>query len=351
MSDNKYILVIRFSALGDVALTTPVLRAVDPGDYKILVLSRSSYADFFNHLEHIWFFKAELNARHKGLAGIIRLVRDINRDYNITRVIDLHGVLRTWIIDLLYRVKGIRVYRIDKGRKGKKKFIKYKIDVKLPHTLERYNDVFRKAKLNTGKPIIPSFRLSDKAEKKATDTIRDIVPAGYDIIGISPFAKHKTKSWETDNISNLMELIHSEHRVYFLLFGGRDEVASLESLASSFSNSYVIAGKYNLETELAIISRLRLMISMDSANMHLAALSGIRTVSIWGGTHPAMGFAPSGDQEHIIIQTPNSELGCRPCTVYGKGDCIRRDIKYKCMELIDHRLVFRHIEESGLLRI
>jgi ADP-heptose:LPS heptosyltransferase len=349
MSDLKYILVIRFSAIGDVALTTAVLRAVDPGDHKILVLSRSSYADFFNHMERTQFFRADLNGRHKGLTGIIRLVRDINRNFKITQVIDLHSVLRTWIIDLMYGLKGIRVNRIDKGRKDKKKFIKHKINIELPHNIERYSDVFRKAKLITGNPIIPSFTISDEVEKEATKIISHIVPKGYDIIGISPFTKHKTKSWGIDNIRSLMQLLLSEHKVYFFLFGGREELSGLETLSSSSVNCHIIAGKYNLEKELALISRLGFMISMDSANMHLAALSGIPTVSIWGGTHPAMGFAPYGNQEHIIVQTPDSELGCRPCTVYGKGDCIRKDIKYKCLKLIDHKEVFRHIKESGLL--
>jgi len=351
MTDIQYILVIRFSAMGDVALTTPVLRSVDKGNDKMLVLTRPSFADFFFNFEGVEVFTADLERRHKGLAGIIRLVRHINRDFNIKQVVDLHSVLRTWLIDLLYILKGTKVYRIDKGRRGKKKFIKYKNEINLPHTTERYSDVLKRAGLNIGTPLIPSFRLSDEANRKATEIIRHNVPAGYVIIGISPFAKHRTKSWGVDNIRKLMQLIQSEHDVYFFLFGGKEEATGLESLASSFDNCHIIAGKHSTGTELAIISRLRLMISMDSANMHLAALSGIRTVSIWGGTHPAVGFAPAGDQEHIIIQTPNSELGCRPCTVYGKGECVRKDVKYKCLNLIDHRAVFRKIEESGLLRI
>lgn len=335
--------------MGDVALTAPVVRAVDPEAHKILILSRSSYAEFFNQNDSAEVIKADLKGRHKGLTGLIRLVRDINRDFKISQVIDLHSVLRTWIIDLLFRFKGIKVCTIDKGRKAKKRFIKSKDIVNLPHTTKRYSDVFRRAGVNIGDPVIPSFRPSFEDNRKALEIFRNNVQPGRILIGISPFAKHKTKSWGVENISRLMSLLQTNYDVFFFLFGGNEEVAGLRSLATPFDNCYIIAGKHSTGTELEVISRLRVMISMDSANMHLAALSGTRTVSIWGGTHPLTGWAPSGNQSHIIIGVGMDVLECRPCTIYGRGNCIRKDIKYKCLIDIKPEMVYSKIKESGIL--
>ncbi|MEA1887391.1 MAG: glycosyltransferase family 9 protein [Bacteroidota bacterium] len=348
MADDTYILVVRFSAMGDVALTAPVAGAAETGTGKILFLTRSAFADFFINMDGVEVFKADLGGRHKGLTGIIRLFSDINRAYRIKCVIDLHSVLRSWIIGLLYRLKGIKVYSIDKGRRDKKNFIKYKKEINLPHTTDRYRNVFRKAGFNIRSARIPSFNISNKAKEEAAEIIRHNVPAGYTIVGISPFAKHRTKSWGIENVRELMQTIRSEYDVYFLLFGSREEVAGLISLASS-GKCYIVAGKHKLETELAIISRLEFMISMDSANMHLAALSGIRTVSIWGGTHPLTGWAPSGDQQHLVIGISMNDLDCRPCTIYGKGECLRKDVKYKCLKDIKPEMVYTRMKQSGIL--
>ncbi len=329
--------------MGDVALAAPVIRAVDTPDCRMLILTRAPYAAFFSGLKNAEVFKADFSDRHKGLCGIVRLVRDINREYRIRHVIDLHSVIRTWIICLIYRLMGVKANRIDKGRNDKKKFIRDKRGPVLPHTTSRYADVFVRAGYKVDRPVIPSFDIAGEPMKEALGIIERYAPAGSLLIGIAPFAMHETKSWGSQGIKKLMQMINSGYNVFFFLFGGMNEINELNSLASGFNNFHIIAGKYGLQTELSIISRLRVMISMDSANMHLAALSGISTVSIWGGTHPATGFSPVGGQQHIIIQTPDHELDCRPCTIYGKGECIRKDIKYKCLRSITPETVFERM--------
>ena len=340
MKDRQHILVIRFSAMGDVALATPVLRSVDTGTDKILVLTRPAFKTFFENLENLDVYTADLGGRHKGLRGLIRLFRDINRDHNIKLVIDLHSVMRSWLTGFLYSIKGVKVYRIDKGRKEKRDLLKGKLKKYLPHTTDRYRNVFARAGYKLGGLIIPSFIPGEAAEEEARELISKKVPASAALIGVSPFARHKAKMWDIRKMKKLMGLLTEHKQVFFILFGGRDELGGLEQLAAGFDNSLVAAGRYRLDTELAIISKTDLMISMDSANMHLAVLSGVATVSIWGGTHPMAGFAPAGDQGHLIVQTPTEDLDCRPCTVYGKGKCIRRDVKYKCMEGISPEMVY-----------
>ncbi len=345
MSEREYILVIRLSAMGDVALSVPLIRAADTGSYKVLVLTRSFFAGFFSNIEGLEVFSAETGGRHKGLAGIVRLYRDINSSYRIRMVLDLHSVLRSWLLGSLYLIRGTRVYRINKGRKEKRDFIKHRLRSDLPHTIDRYRDVFSKAGFSVGEPVIPAFSLSGDAEKKADELIAGNIPAGHMIIAVSPFAKHWTKMWPLSKMESLMTLLSEREKVSFLLFGGKDEAADLELLADMFANSLVVAGKHDMQTELALISRVTFMISMDSSNMHMAALSGIPTVSIWGGTHPDTGFAPLGSQPHTQIGLRLEDPDCRPCTVFGKGECIREDVKYKCLEDISPDMVYNKIKE------
>lgn len=83
------------------------------------------------------------------------------------------------------------------------------------------------------------------------------------------------------------------------------------------------------------------MISMDSSNMHMAALSGTKVISIWGGTDPLTGFGAWQQPDEYSIRIPVEELTCRPCTVYGKGTCRRGD--FACMEWLTPEMVFEKL--------
>ncbi|HKL67566.1 MAG TPA: glycosyltransferase family 9 protein, partial [Bacteroidales bacterium] len=291
MARTEYILVIRLSAMGDVALTVPVLRGLNPGNKKIAVLTRPVFEKFFSGIDNIEICTVDLEGRHRGLVGLFRLAKDISRTYNVVSVIDLHSVMRSWVLGFLLSVRGSVVYRIKKGRREKKAFIKTHTAGDLPHTTQRYRDVFIKAGIETVGLIIPSFHPGEDAENEAGVLMQEVTGPGALAIGISPFAMHSTKSWDTGKTLALMKLLDREKDVFFFLFGGREEAGRLEELFRELKNIYIVAGRHSLSTELALISRLGFMVSMDSANMHLAALSGTRTVSIWGATHPAMGFA------------------------------------------------------------
>ncbi|HNV67091.1 MAG TPA: glycosyl transferase family 1, partial [Bacteroidales bacterium] len=86
---------------------------------------------------------------------------------------------------------------------------------------------------------------------------------------------------------------------------------------------------------------LDLMVAMDSSNMHLAAMTGVETLSIWGGTHPRAGFSAWGMPPENQIQIPDTELTCRPCTIYGKGTCRRGDLA--CLEWLTPEAVLQKI--------
>jgi len=335
-----HFLVLRTSAMGDVALITPVIRAMRKTypDVEITLVTRPSFAPFFDSTEWLQLFFPDFNGRHKGLAGIFRLYSDLKDHGKTGHVIDLHDVLRTKIIRLLFRISGIPVSVIDKGRQDKRDVIKGKNKTKLKHTVERYCDVFGKA----GFSISPGAEVSILPSSVAMGRISEL-PLLEDVIniGVAPFSRHSLKVWPGEYMARLLKMISQKHKVKYWLFGGADEKDKLNDLQGSLAGSYVVAGRLSLSEEIALLSRLDLMISMDSSNMHMAALSGTKVISIWGATDPVIGFGAWQQPDEYSIRIPVEELECRPCTIYGKGKCRRKD--FACMMWLTPEKVYEKI--------
>lgn len=339
------LLVIRTSAMGDVALTTPVLigmRKQYP-DAEIVLLTRPAFKPFFNSIGGLTLFFPDFKKRHKGFFGLFRLYRDITREKNIDFVIDLHDVLRSKILRIIFRLAGVPVSAIDKGRGEKRSVISGKKKVQLKHSVERYCDVFARA----GFPVEPSKEIcivpSDEALNKA---ISMTVNTDELNIGVAPYAKHKLKMWPEENMIKLLGLISEKYKCRFWLFGGPEDSEKLAVFHSKVAGSVNLAGKLNLDEELALMSRLDLMIAMDSSNMHMAALTGTKVISIWGGTDMLSGFGAWMQPKENFISIPVDELTCRPCTTYGKGECERGD--FACMVWLTPEIVFNRIRKAGL---
>ena len=145
-----------------------------------------------------------------------------------------------------------------------------------------------------------------------------------------------------------MKRINQDHKVWFFFFGGGEkEKVEIDGLIEDFDNATNLTGVLKLEDEISVISRLNFMISMDSANMHISALCSTLTISIWGGTHPALGFSALNQPDEYSVQIPKTELECRPCTIYGEGNCTRGDLA--CMSRITPEMVFKQIKHWELI--
>jgi len=341
-----HLLVIRASAMGDVALTTPVLKAIRKKypDTLITIVTRPAFVPFFSPTEGLNIFMADFNGRHKGLTGIFNLYSDLKKLEKIDHVIDLHDVLRSKILRKLFRISGIPVSVTDKGRSEKKLVIQGKIRTGLKHTVDRYCDTFSKA----GFPVIPGKEQSIIPADEAINKI-SVLPVSMDDlnIGVAPYAKHELKMWPEEYMIMLLRLIAEKQEVKYWLFGGKEDTERLNSFHEKVPGSSVVAGKYDLSAELALMSRLDLMISMDSANMHMAALTGTKVVSIWGGTDPITGFGAWQQPDDYAVRIPAEELSCRPCTIYGKGKCRRGD--FACMIWLTPEKVFEKIINLKIL--
>jgi ADP-heptose:LPS heptosyltransferase len=334
------LLVIRTSAMGDVALTVPVIAAVTrqyPGT-EIVLLTRESFRPFFISIPGLKFFHPDFKNRHNGFAGLQRLKKDILKLSGIDQVIDLHDVLRSKVLRQLFRLSGTPVSVIDKGRREKRDLITGKKKVYLRHSVERYCDVFAAA----GYPVEPL------RENSIIPTNEALVKAGMIIdrksvlnIGVAPFAKHKLKSWPEEYMVKLLNMISAGHSCRFWLFGGKEDREAMDNLCTKIPEAYNIISNLTLDEELALMSRLDLMIAMDSSNMHMAALVGTRVISIWGGTDPMAGFGPWLQPDNYAIRIPVEELDCRPCTIYGKGETRNN---HKCMLDLTPERVYQRME-------
>ena len=319
-------------------------------DLEITVVTRKFFAPFFHDIPRLKLVYTDFKGRHKGIFGLLRLYKDLKKSGPFESVFDLHGVIRTKILSFLFKISGIPCFSIDKGRKEKKFLIKSRYIRALKHTTARYLETFGAGGFKGQVGKAPFLRIDKESQVNANKFLEKILPKSDKIrIGLAPFATHQPKLWGIQNFRELITLINTEYNVDFFLFGGgKEEIKLLKEFQSYRPNIFLTAGELELSTELALMRTLDLMISMDSSNMHLASLSGIPTVSIWGGTHPAFGFSALGQPTEFHLQTPASSLKCRPCSVFGNKPCIYPTPR--CMEMVKPQEVFDKLVEFKLLR-
>lgn len=310
------ILAYRFSAFGDVAMTVPIFREFleQNPTVEIVMVSRFNFAELFEGIPNVTFHGIDFDD-YKGVLGLRRLGKELLKLYKPDFVADLHDVIRSKILDKIYVRKGLKVFKINKGKEEKENLTNvWNLDkFQLKTTIERYADVFREM----------GFRV---------ELSNQLRPLCFDKsgIGFAPFAQHKGKMLPLEKSFELARILAQNHTVYFF-GGGKKETETLENWERQIPNTKSLAGKLSLSEELRHISQLQVMISMDSANMHLASLVGTRCVSVWGATHPYAGFLGFGQKEEDVVQI--KDFSCRPCSVFGDKECFRGD--WGCLEEIN----------------
>ncbi|WP_313786727.1 glycosyltransferase family 9 protein [[Muricauda] lutisoli] len=314
---HTHILVIRLSAMGDVAMTAPIIRALTRQypEVQLTVLTKKLFMPIFNGLENVKVKEADVKNHHKGLMGLWRLYKEL-KPLQFDAVADLHNVLRSRVLKKYFALERIPFAQIDKGRKDKKALTrsKNKVFEQLKTTHERYADVFEElgyaVDISTVKPL-GRVQLSEKVLGLVQQDTKKWV-------GIAPFAAHEGKMYPLELTQEVIKQLNETDRYKILLFGGgAKEVAALEKLADNYENTLCMAGKLNLSEELQLISNLDVMLSMDSGNAHMAANYGIPVVTIWGVTHPYAGFYPFGQPLDNALLANREAYPLIPTSVYG----------------------------------
>ena len=340
------LLIIRLSAMGDVAMTEPIIRQLHEKypDIRITLLTAPFFRPFFREIEGIEFVDIDVKKRHKGFWGVFRLYRDIRKKYKIDMVADLHDVLRTKLLRKLFLLRGTQVASIDKERDEKKALtdLENKVFRQLKTTHQRYADVFVRLGFDVGVP--------EKSERKSLPIPSAVREAAGDRatdgkskwIGIAPFAQHRGKIYPHDKMEAVIRMLAEEYSGdirLFLFGGGREEREAAEAWERRYPEIYSVIGKIGLGEELDLIANLDCMVSMDSSAMHMASLVGTPVVSIWGATHPYTGFLGLGQSPDNAVQI---DLPCRPCSIYGNTPCVKGD--YPCMNGIPPRAVVEKVK-------
>ena len=309
----KNILVIRFSALGDTAMLLPVLYGAaleQPNCTFTLLTSHRNTALAANAPSNLHIWGVNLK-NYKGVRGLRRLYNEaMSKQFDA--VADMHDVLRTKILRCFFRLRGIPISVIDKGRREKRMLCrqgKKKRLTPLPHTTERYTKVLHQLQIKTA-----LWRPTPYPGKKG--------------IGIAPFAKHQGKIYPLDKMEAVIAALSKQGEPICLFGGGPLEEQQMRRWSAIYPNVRFTSGR-SLSEEIQAMAKLRVMLTMDSANMHLASLAGTRVVSIWVATHPFAGFLGYGQSESDCIQ---ANLPCRPCSVFGNRKC--QFGNFPCMQAI-----------------
>jgi ADP-heptose:LPS heptosyltransferase len=306
----KHILVIRLSAMGDVAMTVPVIRAFTKQypNVRITVLTRSFLKPFFYGIKNVSVFNAEVKSKHKGILGLWKLSKEL-KELDIDAVADLHNVLRSKILKGFLNRKPF--IQIDKGRPEKKALISGQNFSQLKPTHQRYADVFERLgfKLDLSKPSFPPKR---ELNANCVEILGE-----YDaLIGIAPFAAFDGKSYPLSLMETVIEELSKSYQIV-MFGGGQSEIKQLENLESKFENVINLAGNLDLTEELDVISNLEIMISMDSGNAHIAAMLGIKVLTLWGVTHPYAGFFPFNQDVDNALLADREKYPLIPTSIYG----------------------------------
>lgn len=335
------VLVIRLSAIGDVAMTIPVLYAAagaNPDDSFTVLTQTFLMPLFINRPSNIQVMGVNTKSTEKSLFGFLRYAF-ILRKYKFDVVLDLHCIIRSRLVDLLFRLSGKRVFEIDKGRRERRLLTGRppKEIHRLRPMTNRYADVFHAAGLYFDDTFVSLY-----ANHPVDGGVIRSVAGNKDghWIGIAPFAKHRGKVYPVEKMEKVVAALSGRADVTVFLFGGRGgEEDILNRWEKEYARTRSVVGRFPLDMELPLISKLDVLVSMDSANMHFASLAGTNVISIWGATHPYAGFYGYHQRDDLAVQL---DLPCRPCSIYGNRPCHRGD--WACMNGITPERIVDKIE-------
>lgn len=323
----RHLLVLRTSAMGDVAMLPHALRALLAAypRLRVTVATRPLFRPFFAGLD-VEFLDVDTRGEHHSLRGMWRLAA-CARQLGVDAVADVHDVLRSQAFRLSMRLHGIRVAHIRKGRREKRRCLDggvARLAEPLKHTVVRYCDVFRRL----------GFVFDDPAPAVKRPNPDPIGVEGGVRIGFAPFSAQQGKTYPEELARETVRLLAARYDRVFIHSGGGTEAAFAQEMERVYPNVTALFGRVKLDGEIDLIANLDCVVSMDSLVMHLAALTATPVVSVWGATHPALGFLGYGTDPRGILQ---ADLACRPCSVFGSKPCKFGD--YRCLRAVTPQMI------------
>ena len=346
MSENKRhfrnVLVMRLSVLGNVAMTIPVLYPVckaNPDTRFIMLTKKWPASMFHDRPANLKVVDFDVNENHSGLIGLLKLAAQLHKLYDIDAVADLHNVSGTWIIDAYMKFRGAKIARLDREKPKRRALVNHKSNEPVTPIHERYRNAFRQL----GFEAPDNFTHLYEGRDWPTSPIVLNKEEGQRWIAVSPFSSHKGKAYPLELMEQVIaELTKHENYRIFLMGGGKSEKIALRPIARKYKNVVSMAEvKHKFIDEYALLGNCDLMLTMESANMHLASLVDLQAMTIWGPTSPSCGYLGYNQVEEDDIQL---DMDCRPCSITGDKPCRYGD--YRCLKNISPEYIVQHVIEA-----
>ena len=339
---HKNALVMRLSVLGNVAMVIPVLYPVckaNPDTRFIMLTKRWPASMFHDRPANLKVVDFDVNENHSGLFGLIKLARRLYKMYDIDAVADLHNVSGTQVIDAYLRYRGAQVARLDREKPKRRALVNHKSTEPVSPIHERYRNVFKQL----GFEAPDNFtHLYEGRDWPVSPIVLEKEP-GQRWIAISPVSSHRQKAYPLELMEQVIaELSKRENYWIFLMGGGKAEKIALRGIARKYKRVTSMAEvKHSFIDEYALFAKCDLMLTMESANMHLASLVDLQAMTIWGPTSPACGYL---GYNQVVEDDIQLDMDCRPCSITGDKVCKYGD--FRCLRNIKPEDIVKHVVEA-----
>ena len=338
-SFNK-ILVIQTAFIGDVILTLPLIQTLKQSypqsSIDVIVVPRTAEI-FTNHPAISKIITYDKRGSDKGVKGLLRLrTKFIPQKYDL--VIVPHRSLRSALLTWLLKPAMSIGFDRSAGHWLFKKNVHYNPS---SHEIERNLSLLNPLKLPTVAVMLPRLYPSDQDVKIIDSILIEYKLNQYkNVLAVAPGTIWNTKRWPVDRFASVCKQIASENNA-ILLIGGKEDVALCTNVIeiAQVKNIFNIAGKLSLLQSAELIRRCKVLISNDSAPMHIAVAMETPVIAIYGATIPGFGFAPRGPRD-VVVET--NGLKCRPCSIHGGNMCPIKT--FDCMQSISPDVVVNKLK-------
>jgi ADP-heptose:LPS heptosyltransferase len=314
VQETLKILVVRFSSIGDIVLTSPVVRMLKKQlNAEVHFLTKSAYVSLLKNNPYI----DSVYQIENSISEVIADLKKEKYDY----VIDLHNNLRTQI--LKFRL-GVTAKSFNKLNMEKFMLTNFKIDnIPKIHIVDRYLETVKHLGIKNDNQGLDFFL-------SASDNIDvSVFPKDYIVFVIG--GQHATKILPNEKIISIIKKVNKP----VLLIGGPEDTHKGEEIAKACDKVVNTCGKYSILQSASLVQQATMVITHDTGMMHIAAAFNKKIYSVWGNTVPEFGMYPyleSEQSKRIEVKG----LNCRPCSKIGYDKCPKGH--FKCMQEIDENL-------------
>jgi heptosyltransferase-2 len=339
-TEIKKILIIRLSSLGDVVLTTPVIETLKTKfpQSRIFFFTKTQYGDVLRNDPRIFsLLEFDSHGKYKGFSGFSRLVSEL-RSYDFDMLVDLHANWRSFLVRRLTKSKIKLKYHKRLLSRFMMVYFKF-LKIKPIQTIDSYLKVLRKIQIHAPNKTTMIFLNQDGVAFVEHFLLEERVKKDDIVIGVHPGAKWETKRWDEEKFRQVCQTLIRKHRCRIILFGDVGDEKLVQTISKDIPDEKLIKviglplGKF-----MSLIKRCDCLVTNDSGPMHVAQALRVPVVTIFGPTHPQLGFAPVGSKNVVLC----ANVECSPCSLHGKRKCHKKS--RLCMDLVQPEMVVEAVE-------